>query len=199
MKTIRKSGIARKKGGGKLGRSEIVQVRFDPQLRFAAELAARAEKRTLSSYIESAVFKNIQTVPVDLLVKNLLFANRNSSNPLLLPELVIKLWNADEVLRFLNIVHYAPLLLSPEERLRWNFIKKERSYWHKPSNSKPQKPFIRFLRAMWDHLVDMSDEVDYDWDLHAETLTSITKGATNSNRVAYLKALKELREYYDED
>ena len=194
MKTVKK------KGGGKLGRSEIVQVRFDPQSRFAAELAARAEKRTLSSFIELIVFKNIQTIQFDLLVNESFLAERNSSNPVILSELVTKLWDADEVQRFVNIAKYAPLLLSPEEKLRWKFINDERSYWRKkPLNSEPQKLFMKFLRAMWDHLVDMSDEDDYDWELHAETLISLTKGATDTLKQAYKKAAIELREHYDEE
>ena len=96
-------GTVRKKGGGKLGRSEIVQVRFDPQLRFIAELAARAEKRTLSSYIELTVFKDTQTRQIDPLVNESFLAERNSSNPVTLSEVGTKLWAADEVQRFVNI------------------------------------------------------------------------------------------------
>jgi hypothetical protein len=189
----------KKKGGGKLGRSEIVQVRFDPQLRFAADLAARAQKRTLSSYIESTVFKDIQTIQVDFLVDDSFLSSRNSSNPVMLSELIKKLWHPDEILRFINIAEHAPLLLSKEESLRWHFITKQRSYWHEPSDSEPQKLFMKFLRAMWDHLVEMSDEDDYDWDLHAETLTSITERAPDSVKRAFKKAVKDLRTYYDED
>ena len=45
----------RKGGGSKLSRSEIIQVRLDPKLRFTAELAARKHRRTLSSFVEWAV------------------------------------------------------------------------------------------------------------------------------------------------
>ncbi len=43
------------KRGGKLNKSESVQVRFDPILKMAAELAAAKERRTLSSFTEMAV------------------------------------------------------------------------------------------------------------------------------------------------
>ena len=44
--------MGRKKGGGgKLNRSEIIQARLDPKLHMAAEIMARAERRTLSSFI----------------------------------------------------------------------------------------------------------------------------------------------------
>lgn len=47
--------MAAKKRGSKLNKSETVQVRFDPILKMAAELAAARERRSLSSYIEWAV------------------------------------------------------------------------------------------------------------------------------------------------
>lgn len=194
MRTIKK------KGGGKLGRSEIVQVRFEPQMRFGAELAARAEKRTLSSYIESTVFKHIQTIDVYFLVEDSFLASRTSTNPLMLAELVKKLWDADEVQRFLNLAEHAPLLLSPEERLRWSFINKERSFWRNSSTpTKPRRPFTKFLKVMWSHLVDMSDAAEYDWDLHNKTLLSLTPRAPEPTRTAYTNALKDLRACYDED
>ncbi len=54
----------RKGGGGKLSRSEVVTVRLDPKLRFAADLAARKQRRTLSSFIEWAVEKTVQGVDI---------------------------------------------------------------------------------------------------------------------------------------
>lgn len=54
--------MARK--GGKLVRSEVIQVRFDPKLKWAAELAASRERRTLSSFVEWAVEKACKEVQV---------------------------------------------------------------------------------------------------------------------------------------
>ena len=45
----------RKGGGGKLSRTEVVGLRMDPRLRYMAELGARKQRRTLSSFIEWAV------------------------------------------------------------------------------------------------------------------------------------------------
>ena len=36
-------------------KSEVVTVRLDPKLKYVAELAARRQRRTLSSYIEWAI------------------------------------------------------------------------------------------------------------------------------------------------
>ncbi len=43
------------KKGSKLNKSETVQVRFDPVLKMATEIAAGRERRSLSSFIEWAV------------------------------------------------------------------------------------------------------------------------------------------------
>lgn len=55
----------RKAGGPKLTRSEIIQVRFDPRLRWAAELTARVHRQTLSSFIEWAVISALPRVEVE--------------------------------------------------------------------------------------------------------------------------------------
>ena len=52
------------KRGSKLNKSEVVQVRLDPILKMAVELAAAKERRTLSSYIEWSVEKTVKKVTV---------------------------------------------------------------------------------------------------------------------------------------
>ncbi|RCW65167.1 hypothetical protein [Pseudorhodoferax soli] len=56
---------ARKGGGAKTSRSETVTVRLDPRLRYLAEVAAAVQRRTLSSYIESAVEASLSSVYLD--------------------------------------------------------------------------------------------------------------------------------------
>jgi len=56
---------ARRGGGAKTSRSETVTVRLDPRLRYMAEIAAKCERRTLSSYIESAVESSLERVYLD--------------------------------------------------------------------------------------------------------------------------------------
>lgn len=55
----------KKKGGPKTTRSETVTVRLDPRARYLAELAARSQRRTLSSYIEWAVEESLRAVMLD--------------------------------------------------------------------------------------------------------------------------------------
>lgn len=55
----------RKGGGAKTVRSEIVTVRLDQRLRYLAEIAAKVQRRTLSSYIESTVESSLSGVMLD--------------------------------------------------------------------------------------------------------------------------------------
>ena len=65
-KTIKRKPTKRTGGGSKLTRTEIVQVRLDPKLRYAAELAAIKHRRTLSSFIEWCVEEGVSQVVVGL-------------------------------------------------------------------------------------------------------------------------------------
>lgn len=55
--------MARKKSG-KLTRTEVVPVRFDPKLKMAAELLAARERRTLSSLTEWVMERAVKEIPV---------------------------------------------------------------------------------------------------------------------------------------
>lgn len=52
------------KKGSKLNRTEIFNVRLDPVLKWAAELAAAKERRTLSSFVEWCVEQGVRKVAV---------------------------------------------------------------------------------------------------------------------------------------
>ena len=54
----------KQRAGGKLNRSVSVQVRFDPRLKMAAELAASRERRSLSSFVEWATEQACKLVQV---------------------------------------------------------------------------------------------------------------------------------------
>ncbi len=107
----------RKGGGSKLVRTEVVQVRLDPRLRFAADLAARMQRRTLSSFIEWAVHEivrqersgNIGNETIDSVANNL--------------------WDLNEGKRFWNLAIFFPELLNHDEEIRWDLILKTKEHW----------------------------------------------------------------------
>ena len=97
----------RKAGGGKLSRSETVTVRLDPKLRYLASLAARKQRRTLSSFIEWAVERVLREVDL----------GRGS-----IAEEAYELWDVEEADRFVLLALHAPDLLTFEEQQLWKAL-----------------------------------------------------------------------------
>jgi predicted transcriptional regulator len=106
----------RSKGGGKLSRSETVTVRLDPKLNYLCELAARAQRRTKSSFIEWAIDHALKSVDVP---------GAEGS----MDEYAGRLWDVDEVDRLIALAEWAPFLMTHEEQLIWKVIQQVGSFW----------------------------------------------------------------------
>ena len=104
------------KGGGKLSRSETVTVRLDPKLRYLAELAARKQRRTLSSYIEWAIEDSLKSV---LLYQG---TGYNGDANVSVAEEAGRLWDVDDAERFLRLAIHYPDLLSHHEQEVWKLV-----------------------------------------------------------------------------
>lgn len=68
-----------KGGGGKLGRSEILQVRMTPKLKFGADMAAAKCRQTISSFGEWAIEEALKKPPFAKAWKKRLAALKNQS------------------------------------------------------------------------------------------------------------------------
>lgn len=138
----------RKGGGGKLSRSETVTVRLDPKLRYLAELAARKQRRTVSSFIEWAVEEALCQV-------NLREESGDSaddySRALSVGAMADGLWNVDEADRFIKLVTQFPELLTHDEQVLWKRINEE-TYLSLPQKTGPDVLQIALLRVIWDDL-----------------------------------------------
>ncbi len=152
----------RRGGGGKLTRTEVVQVRLDPKLRFAAELAAAKERRTLSSFIEWAVQQAV----------NYLEVTRQQEQPFTAQAVANIVWDVDEADRFVNLAVCALELLTHDERRKWKFITETRPFWVERTAPNqeggfflqlvPNKPVIR---AGWDLICKHTDKGEpFDWE-----------------------------------
>lgn len=106
----------RKGGGGKLARSETVTVRLDPKLRYLAELAARKQRRTVSSFIEWAVAHSFGNV--DLYQGT----GYNGDNSVTVEDASASLWDIDESERFVKLAISYPDLLNHDEQVRWKVL-----------------------------------------------------------------------------
>lgn len=112
--------VAKKKGaGGNLSRSQIVTVRLDPKLKFAAELAARKQRRTISSFIEWAIELAIRQVDVA----------PSEEHVTTVDEAVMNVWDVEEPDRMVKLAAYYPQLLSYEEEKIWKIIREYQPFW----------------------------------------------------------------------
>jgi hypothetical protein len=101
---------------GRLSRTEVVTVRLDPKLRYLADLAARKQRRTVSSFIEWAVEHGLDDVRLadD---DHSVWSNSNS------------LWDVEEADRFIKLATRYPDLLTHEEQLLWKLLKENGYCW----------------------------------------------------------------------
>jgi len=106
-----------KGGGGKLSRSETVTVRLDPKLRYLAELAARKQRRTLSSFIEWAVERALDQV---FLAEISSFQEGPTS--VMEAQKYHQLWDVDEADRSIRLAMNFPELLTYDEQVVWKLV-----------------------------------------------------------------------------
>jgi len=104
-----------KRSNKKTGRTETIGFRLEPKLRFAAELAARKQRRSLSSFIEWAVDEAMENVFLD------------SESQVTVRQALKEVWDPDEADRFVRLAAKYPELLNHEEERLWKCI---RSYQH---------------------------------------------------------------------
>ena len=147
------------RGGGKLSRSETVTVRLDPKLRYLAELAARLQRRTLSSYIEWAIERSLDN--------NLLGADQHSPS---IKDESEHLWDVDEADRFAKLALRYPHLLTHEEQVRWKLIRETFGLWLNAFPGQPNSELnFEMLRRNWGLINDAAAEgrtgTDLDLDL----------------------------------
>ncbi|MGD9153786.1 MAG: hypothetical protein PVG30_09110 [Gammaproteobacteria bacterium] len=129
--------------GGKLNRSEIVHLRLNPRTRFALELMARNENRTVSSFLEILVNEAMAVKKINMfkLLEEIQqeqggvtpkdvhgYTDMNTKN-VNLTEALKELWHVKDYHRFILLCFFAPHLLTYEEELIWEFIKKANYYW----------------------------------------------------------------------
>lgn len=99
--------MATKRRGSKLNKSENAQVRLDPILKMAAELAAARERRSLSSYIEMAV---------ELAAKQSMVARSEGGDPVSAWDVAQECWNVESLVQLNNLATRYPDLLTIRER-----------------------------------------------------------------------------------
>jgi hypothetical protein len=115
------SKTKRRGGGGKLSRSETVTVRLDPKLRYLAELAARKQRRTLSSFIEWAIEESLKSIKL----------NENDERDRSIALEGADLWDVDEPDRFARLAYFHPHMLTHDEQVLWKLIQENSFFWRR--------------------------------------------------------------------
>jgi hypothetical protein len=128
--------VATKRGGGKLNRSETVTVRLDPKLNYLCELAARAQRRTKSSFIEWAVADSLRSVILPEVVE---YGDAfGDTRDVSLQEKASQLWHVDEADRVAALALTAPALLNHDEQLVWRLVRENGLLWRGHYDSSEQ-------------------------------------------------------------
>jgi hypothetical protein len=110
----------------KLRRTETIGFRLEPKLRFAAELAARKQRRSLSSFIEWAVEEAVKKVAL----KTYESSNFNEPDRDETAYDAINLaWDVDEADRFAKLAFNYPFLLDHEEEVLWKLVRLRGWFW----------------------------------------------------------------------
>ncbi|UOO87995.1 hypothetical protein LVJ82_10870 [Vitreoscilla massiliensis] len=102
--------MAIKHTGGK--KTDNLTVRFEPKLRYLAEIAAKSQKRSLSAFVEWAVENILNDVEVKDRVNRFVKLSEVSN----------ALWDVNEIERFIRLAIVLPDLLTFEEQKIWKII-----------------------------------------------------------------------------
>lgn len=173
-----KKGRKKRTTRGTLRRSEIIQTRLSPRLRFMAELMARHQRRTLSSLIEQLVEAASQSYSLPLILSEEAQSNHYlfSGYPLEnvnLAKAGNHLWSADEVERFAALALFAPHLLTPQETQVWKLIKDTPYFWNHFKISLESKKGETIDKQWWplvDHQGLIYERVREHWPLLRDIL-----------------------------
>lgn len=96
--------VERTKGAKGAARSELVAVRFDPRTKYLMDIAARVQRRSVSSFVEWAVEKNLDQVFLDQ------EGQRSVAGE------AATLWAISEPARLAHLNRHYPLLLNVVEQ-----------------------------------------------------------------------------------
>ncbi len=139
----------RRRGGrrvreGKLARSEVATLRLDPKLRYFIELAARKQRRTISSYLEWAAEQSLDRIRL----------TDSAGSASSLADETEQLWDVDEIERFVKLASRYPELLNHHEQMLWKLIREDPHLWRRSGEEQLLGNLnIGRLRTDWDRYV----------------------------------------------
>lgn len=132
--------------GSKLNRTEVVTIRLDPRLRFIVELAARKERRTVSSFVEWCIETALDA--------NLGFRDFREEQPMRAKELSALLagnllWDVEEADRFVNQACAYPETLNVEDQRLWKVIMEVKPFHTRDTPTRSEHFNVKLIRRCW--------------------------------------------------
>lgn len=156
---------APKGSGSKLGRTDTVSIRLDPRLNYLCELAARSQRRTKSSFIESMLAEQIQT-----LVINKWREPTGYGEPSTFGDAAETLWHVRESQRLVSLALIAPELMSFEEQHIWALIEENGYFW-----------LGKWENDRWKYSTNLESIIRNRVDEHWDDLLAVALGDKNSD------------------
>lgn len=107
-----------------------VSLRVDPAIKYAIDIAARVQKRTVTGVVEWSVEKALDEVmmPADFLVEG----NKGPEMPdpvSVMAAVKERLWSPDEAIRLVTLAFQYPSLLTFDESIVWESIRLSPPFW----------------------------------------------------------------------
>jgi hypothetical protein len=134
----------RKPREGRLARSEVATLRLDPKLRYFVELAARKQRRTISSYLEWIVEQSLSQIRLTDL----------AGSPPSIADEAEQLWDVDKAQRFVKLAFGHPELLTHDEQTLWKLIRENHYVWSRRGEEQSLANMnVGRLRTYWDRFV----------------------------------------------
>lgn len=162
----------------KKANGETISVRLDPRLKYMCDMAARAQRRTLSSFVEWALQQALNK-----------FEEDNFS--------VDELWAVDEAERMIKLGTLAPQLLTFEEQKIWKIITDRIIFWETYSDN--PRPNRRIIKGVWDNIVKASkDDAESIEFLDRLTLDKFESYISEKNIAQVTKLNEELEQLLNE-
>ncbi len=175
----------KRQGSGKqLFRTKTVGVRLDPKLKYAAELAARTQRRSLSSFIEWAVQEAVDRVPVV----------GGGLAPRTAKEVMPLVWDISPSTRLVKLAIYFSGLLTYDEQVVWHLIREHPALWRGKRGTKLEDK-VEEYRAFAEQISKGKSpkkavEDNFRFDLleeHFETFEKVAKGELDKKALEKIK------------
>ncbi len=172
----------RQGSGQQLFRTKTVGVRLDPKLKYVAELAARTQRRSLSSFIEWAVQEAVDRVSVI----------GGGLAPRTAKEVMPLVWDISPSTRLVKLAIYFAGLLTYDEQVLWHLIREHPALW-RGSRGKHTKLAVDaavFMSATKGESPEKALENHFRFDLleeHFETFEKVAKGELDKKALDKIK------------